>query len=241
MIATIECLRQTCIDISDNCSCQYKYAEHFGDLQEICVETGIPFSIAGYDKGEVDHVEGLAKCSICGFFGMGGRVFYAMGCKDYLISKFGNKTTPAVLVKELKMEELSDLHVEARLKKYPTIDGSDSFQVMVFKPNSSFKAVSCLCVCDSCLIEYGSCPFFTEYQFQTCSPNKIYLWYVIVESNVEKENNSNASEEFFLPDSYWAVAPDSSSPDSIWFVKIIDALETNVEITDDYENTISPG
>ena len=116
MIATIECLCQTCIDISDNCSCQYKYAEHFGDLQEICVETGIPFSIAGYDKGEVDHVEGLAKCSICSFFGMGGRVFYAMSCKDYLISKFGNKTTPAVLVKELKMEQLSDLHVEARLK-----------------------------------------------------------------------------------------------------------------------------
>ena len=173
---------------------------------------------------------------------MGGRVFYAMDYKDYLISKFGNKTTPAVLVKELKTEELSDLQAEARLKRYPTIDVSDSLQVMVFNPNSrSFKAVSCLCVCDICLIEYGSCPFCTEYQFQTCSPYQIYLCFDIVESNVEKENNSNASEEFILPNSYWAVATDSSSPDSVWFVKIIDALETNVEITDDYENKISPG
>ena len=33
MIATIECLPQTCIDISDNCSCQHKYTKHFGYLQ----------------------------------------------------------------------------------------------------------------------------------------------------------------------------------------------------------------
>ena len=43
-----------------------------------------------------------------------------------------------------------------------------------------------------------------------------------------------------MPDSYCAVASDSSSPDSIWFIKIIDTLETNVEITDNYENKIVP-
>ena len=51
------------------------------------------------------------------------------------------------------MEELPDLRAEARLKRYPTIDGSDSHQFMAFKPNSrGFKAAPCLCVCDSCLL-----------------------------------------------------------------------------------------
>ena len=44
--------------------------------------------------------------------------------------------------------------------------------------------------------------------------------------------------EFILPNSYCAVAPDSSSPD-IWYIKIINT-ETNLEITDDYRNMIAP-
>ena len=43
-----------------------------------------------------------------------------------------------------------------------------------------------------------------------------------------------------MPESYCAVTPDSSSPDSTWFIKIINTLETNLEITDDYENKIAP-
>lgn len=55
------------------------------------------------------------------------------------------------------------------------------------------------------------------------------------------ENNSRASEESILPDFYCVVAPDSSYPDNIWFIKIIDTFETTVEITDDYENKLAPG
>ena len=99
-----------------------------------------------------------------------------MDCKDYLISKFDDKTNSAILVEELKMEELPDLRAEARLKRYPTTDGSDSHQFMVFKPNSrGFKAAPCLCVCDSCLIQFGSCALFTKYQLQTCTLNKMLL------------------------------------------------------------------
>lgn len=245
MIATIECLPQSCIVESDNCSSQYKSAKHFEDLQEICDEIGIPlirlFSIAGHGKGEVDHVGGLAKCSIRRFVGTGGKVFNAKDCKDYLISKFGDKSNPSIFVKELQQDELSNLRAEARLKQYPTIDGSDSFQVIVFKPNSrSFKAAPRLCTCNICLIEYGSCSLFTEYQLLTYPLNKIYLRSDVVESNHE-ENDSNTSEEFILPGSYCAVAPDSSSQDSLWFIKIVDTVETNVEITDDYGNRIAPG
>ena len=110
------------------------------------------------------------------------------------------------------MKELFDLRTEAGLKKYPTIDGCDSFRAMIF-------------VCDSCLIEYGSCPLFTQHQLQTYTLYKIYLCSDVVELNGEKEDNSNASEEFILPDSYCSVAPDSSSPNNIWFIKIINTLK----------------
>ena len=39
------------------------------------------------------------------------------------------------------VNDLADSQVEARLKKYQTIESSDSIQVMVFQPNSTtFKA-----------------------------------------------------------------------------------------------------
>ena len=53
---------------SDNCSSQYKCAQHFAKLQDnantkdaIIIRI---WSIAGRGKGEVDHVGGLAKVSI---------------------------------------------------------------------------------------------------------------------------------------------------------------------------------
>ena len=68
------------------------------------------FSITGHGKSQVDSAGRLAKCSLCGFVGLGGKVFNVMDCKSYLIPKFGDKTNPAMLVKELKIEEFPDLH-----------------------------------------------------------------------------------------------------------------------------------
>ena len=53
---------------SDNCSAQYKSAQHFFHLHELSTEKQIPiiriYGIAGHGKGEVDHVGGLAKITI---------------------------------------------------------------------------------------------------------------------------------------------------------------------------------
>ena len=53
---------------SDNCNAQYKSAQHFEAIQCLSTTFKIPvvwiFSIAGHEKGGVDHVGGLAKCAI---------------------------------------------------------------------------------------------------------------------------------------------------------------------------------
>ena len=51
---------------SDNCSNQYKSAEHFHDLQKISDEENKTlvrfYGVEGHGKGEVDHVGGLRRC-----------------------------------------------------------------------------------------------------------------------------------------------------------------------------------
>ena len=49
---------------------------------------------------------------------------------------------------------------------FPTIDGSSSFQVLIFTPNSNtFRASPYLCSCECCIKQkYGSCPLFEEYE-----------------------------------------------------------------------------
>ena len=60
MIGTVENIPESCVIESDNCSSQYKSAQHFDDLQYICNKIGVPiirlFSVAGHGKGEVDQV-----------------------------------------------------------------------------------------------------------------------------------------------------------------------------------------
>ena len=49
-------------------------------------------------------------------------------------------------------------------KRYGTIKGSMSFQVVLFSPNSdTIKAAPRIILCESCRTEYGSCVLFQEY------------------------------------------------------------------------------
>ena len=165
MLETVENIPETCIIESDNCSSQYKLAQHFDNIQNICNKIGVPiirlFSVAGHDKREVDHVGGLAKCSIRRYVGTGGKVLNATDCKEVLETKFGEKTNPNFFIKLIDVDDLEDSRADARLKKFPTIESSDSFQVMAFQPNaSSFKAASHLCICDNYQMNYGSCSLF---------------------------------------------------------------------------------
>ena len=127
---------EMCIIESDNCNAQYKSAQHFEAIQCLSTTFKIPvvriFSIAGHGKGEVDHAEGLAKCAIRQYFGSGGKMADAADCVEFLQQKYFGKTRPSFVVEEITKKELENARAEARLKKYPTIDGSDRFQVMVF-------------------------------------------------------------------------------------------------------------
>ena len=75
MIESVYTILQLCIIESSNCGAQYKSAEHFDDVQNLADHFDIPithvFSIAGQGKREVDHVSGLAKCTIRRYVGTG--------------------------------------------------------------------------------------------------------------------------------------------------------------------------
>ena len=92
----------------------------------------------------------MAKCSIRRYVGTGGKVLNATDCKDFPGSMFAERPSPKFFLKLIDVDHPADSRAEARLKKYLTIQGSDSFQVMVFQPTSTtFKAAFHLCICDS--------------------------------------------------------------------------------------------
>ena len=93
--------------------------------------------------------------------GTGGKVLNATDCKDFLGTIIAEKLNPKFFFKLTDVDNLADSWAEARLKKYLTIEGSDSFQVMIFQTNfTTFKAAFDLCICERLLIDYGSCSLF---------------------------------------------------------------------------------
>ena len=145
MFSTIDPLPQISIIASDNCSSQYKSAQHFNGIQVICNAIEIPiirlFGVSSHGKGEVDHIGGLAQVAIRRYIGTGGVVLDTGDCVDFLENKFGQKTNPKFYIKEINADSLNSARHEARYLKFSTIDGSSLFQVMVFKPqNITFKA-----------------------------------------------------------------------------------------------------
>ena len=74
---------------SDNCSGQYKSAQHLHDMQNLANlhnKTVIkPYSVAGHGKGEVDHVGGVAKFSIRMKVAAGGTFTNSEEMVEYLV------------------------------------------------------------------------------------------------------------------------------------------------------------
>ena len=230
---------------SDNCSSQYKSASHFSDIQEISNELNIPiirvFGVAQHGKGEVDHVRGLAKVAIRREIAAGTFFANAADMVSFLNSKFGDKVNPNYCIKEIDCHLLDTERTNARLHKYHTIKGSSSFQIILFTPNSTvLKAASRICICEKCLLNYGSCSLFHEYSITVQELNKVSL-----RSNFDvdfEENNWPAVNSFILPNSICAIAADTSSVNTVWFVKIIvDEIEADHDMGDDYGHTVATG
>ena len=74
---------------------------------------------------------------------------------DYLNDRFKDSTNPEYVVKEIDCSLLEENRAAASLLAHPTIDGSSTFQVIVFKPNSDhLKAANRICVCQQCQKDY---------------------------------------------------------------------------------------
>ena len=135
-----------------------------------------------------------------------------------------------------------------RRKNFSKVDGISKFQVMVYVPFSDhFKASDRLCICQNCQIEIGSCCLFRKF---TISADELYPSTLrsknTVETSIDNEKEEEDEEEGedenledFMPEgSIVAVAADSKSDDSVWFIQIIGSGESDSDIIDDYGNTI---
>ena len=157
---------------SDNCSGQYKSAEHFYDLQNLCNRENkilIRFyGVEGHGKGEVDHVGGVAKVSAQDQMTWGTIFDNAAQIVTYLIKQFSTHESPEYHIKKITVDEFKKEREARRKKVFKTIDGSASWYVMVFKPGQShFLASPRLCICEQCIVEYGSCNLFSRHQLYT--------------------------------------------------------------------------
>ena len=199
----VENIPESCIIESNNCSSQYKSAQHFDNIQNICYKIGFSiiclFNVTRHGKGKVDHAGGLAKCCTRWYVGTG---VWVLG------TKFAEKPNPKLILKVIDVDDMADSRAEARLKKYLTIEGSDSVQVMVVQPNSTtFKDAFHLCICDQWFIDYGSCSLFSSHELRTQTLKKIFL---ASEMEINGQNSNDQAEDvsndFILADTYWVIS-----------------------------------
>ena len=163
MLCTIE-VPSTIMIESDNCSSQYKCASHFHAIQEIsnCYQTKIirVYGIAEHGKGEVDHAGGLAKSAIRRESTIGGFFSDAEEMVNFLSSKFEVIESPKYVLKEMDQKILEETRMANKLKIVQIVDGSSSFQVIVFNPDSTeIKASERICICETCktIMEHAHC------------------------------------------------------------------------------------
>ena len=139
---------------SDNAN-QYKYTEHFNEIQKICNQENRHiirvYGIAQHRKGEVDHVGGISKEVIRAAIAK-GEVFEGVEeMAGYIQDKFKDKAHPKYNSLVVTEEELGEARKQANKFIYMRIDGSRTIQVAVFSPHSStIRIAPRLCICHKC-------------------------------------------------------------------------------------------
>lgn len=230
---------------SDNCSSQYKCSEHFHSLLNLATTNNVVviriFGIAGHGKGEVDHVGGLAKVTIRREVAAEKTFTDSADMIECLKEKFGDKESPLYFFKEVEIADLEVERAKSKLKVFHTVAGSSSFQVMVFRPNSSIvKASPRLCMCASCMVDFGSCALFKEYPLVVQTLNKVSTRSNFVTEPLEIDTPGVMSDLIFNG-SIVAVAAEERSPDTVWFIIIDESKNVcNNEVVDGYGNKIPP-
>ena len=123
---------------SDNCTGQYKSAEHFYHLQQTSNTYDLPviriYGVPGHGKGEVDNVGGMAKVAVRRMAAEGQSFHNAEDITSALHGKFKENTSPQYHIKEIKVQDLEIARNKIKKMSFKTVDGSSNFRVMVFKP-----------------------------------------------------------------------------------------------------------
>ena len=95
---------------SDNCSSQYKSAEHYHDMQDLCNNANTPlirvYGISGHGKSEVDHVGGLPKVAIRREITNGAFLSNSAEMVEFLNGKFSDSSEPTYKVVEVDSKKL---------------------------------------------------------------------------------------------------------------------------------------
>ena len=177
---TVIPVQGTLILRSDNAS-NFKSAEAFDDIQRICNETNINimrvYGSPGHGKCEVDSAGGHLKNPIRKHITKGNIIHSAGGVAAYLTAKYIEKQQPQYHIKELLSGEMDPEREKRLYIHYDTVNGSDSFRMMLFRPNKEFFYASLiLCVCDDCLnYECEKCPNLKQYYPSVTQLSKKHL------------------------------------------------------------------
>ena len=247
----------TVIMCSDNCTSQYKSSQHFHDLRTIakCYNIKIVriYGIPGHGKNEIDTVGGTQKIALRRAVAQGKFFSGATSCVEYLNTKFGNSEAPTYNITELFEEQLQHERRAASKYNFPTVPGSSSIRIMIVQPDSDeIKAAPYLCICEKCLVDYGSCNLFSVLQLD-CTLKKYRKPCTrgdMVESANEDDDDQNdntddeesyvAPSDYDVPDTICAVAPEEGSDDLFYFIYIVESSIAEMDMMDhpDYGHVV---
>ena len=137
----------------------------------------------------------------------------------------------------ISTKELEYRRRESALLSIKIINGSSKFQFVVFTPDSKqIKAAPRLFIFDSCPVNYGACDCFTSHDMSILYLNKTVLR---SSTKLDNSNNENTDETVVQKSgTKVALAADSSSIDTVWFVKVVKVCLSQEDAKDDCGHTI---
>ena len=136
----------------------------------------------------------------------------------YLSDKFSGKACKFV---EVDSQALADTRAEETPRCYETVVGSEDFQAALFTPGSEiFKASSCLCICNLCVLSYGSFKLSKEYKFVVKQLKSTILWSQMLKTLDQNDDTQKNNKDFVVPGTICIIAASLNSSDTVWFLRI---------------------
>ena len=147
-------------------------------------------------------------------------------------------------VDQITLEELQEVWLAPRRTSYGTIEGTQTFQVVVFNPRADkIKAAPRICLCATCKVKYGTCPLFKEYQIPLTHLKNTSLRSDRIPATVPEETTASPTESSLMDcihsDTVCAIAPEESSLDPVWFIKIDNVhMDIEEDFIDNYKHVV---